>query len=46
MYLDQGISDLDKYLLNKEGSTVLCSVVNHAGSGRARKKCGEKQETK
>ena len=28
-----------KYLTNKEASTVLCSVVKHAGSGRARKKC-------
>ena len=27
------------YLTNKEASTVLCSVVKHAGSGRARKKC-------
>ena len=26
------------YLKNKEASTVLCSVVKHAGSGRARKK--------
>ena len=26
-------------ITNKEASTVLCSVVNHAGSGRARKKC-------
>ena len=25
-------------LTNKEASTVLCSVVKHAGSGRARKK--------
>ena len=24
---------------------MLCSVVKHAGSGRARKKCGEKHET-
>ena len=46
MYLDQGINDLDKYLSNKEASTVLCSFVKHAGSGRARKKCEEKQETK
>ena len=27
------------YLTNKEASTVLCSVVKHAGSGKARKKC-------
>ena len=33
-------------LTNKEASTVLCSVVKHAGSGRARKKCGGKHETK
>ena len=26
-------------LTNKESSTVLCSVVKQAGSGRARKKC-------
>ena len=26
-------------LTNKEASPVLCSVVKHAGSGRARKKC-------
>ena len=30
---------------NKEASTVLCSVVKHAGSGRARKKCRGKHET-
>ena len=34
------------YLTNKEASTVLCSVVKHAGSGRARKKCRGKHETK
>jgi len=28
----------DLYLSSKEASTVLCSVVKHAGSGRARKK--------
>ena len=28
-------------LTNKEASTVLCSVVKHAGSGSARKKCRE-----
>ena len=33
-------------LTNKEASTVLCSVVKHAGSGRARKKCRGKHETK
>ena len=33
------------YLTNKEASTVFCSVVKHAGSGRARKKCRGKQET-
>ena len=26
------------YLTNKDASTVLCSVVKHAGSGRAQKK--------
>ena len=35
-----------KELRNKEASTVLCSVVKHAGSGRARKKCRGKHETK
>ena len=35
-----------KYLTNKEASTVLCSVVKHAGSGRARKKSRGKHETK
>ena len=34
------------YLTNKEASTVLCSVGKHAGSGRARKKCRGKHETK
>ena len=34
-----------KYLTNKEASTALCSVVKHAGSGRARKKCRGKHET-
>ena len=33
-------------LTNKDATTVLCSVVKHAGSGRARKKCREKHETK
>ena len=33
------------YLTNKEASTVLCSVVKHADSGRARKKCRGKHET-
>ena len=33
------------YLTNKEASVVLCSVVKHAGSGRARKKCRGKHET-
>ena len=33
------------YLTNKEASTVFCSVVKHAGSGRARKKCRGKHET-
>ena len=32
-------------LTNKEASTVFCSVVKHAGSGRARKKCRGKHET-
>ena len=30
---------------NKEALTVLCSVVKHAGSGRARKKCRGKHKT-
>ena len=30
----------------KEASTVHCSAVKHSGSGRARKKCREKHETK
>ena len=34
---------MDTLLTNKEASTVLCSVVKHAGSGRARKKCRGKQ---
>ena len=29
----------------KEASTVLCSVIKHAGSGRARKKCRGKHKT-
>ena len=33
------------YLTNKEASTVLCSVVKDAGSGRTRKKCRGKHET-
>ena len=33
------------YLSNKEALTELCSVVKHAGSGRARKKCRGKHET-
>ena len=32
------------YLTNKEASTVLCSVVKHAGNNRARKKCRGKHE--
>ena len=32
------------YLTNKEDSTVLDSVVKHAGSGRAQKKCRGKHE--
>ena len=32
-------------LANKEASTVLCSVVKHAGNGRARMKCRGKHET-
>ena len=34
-----------QYLTNKEASTALFSVVKHAGSGRARKKCRGKHET-
>ena len=33
-------------LANKEASTLLCAVVMQAGSGRTRKKCCEKHETK
>ena len=32
-------------LTNKEASTVLCSVVKHLGSDRARKKCRGKHGT-
>ena len=32
-------------LTNKEASTVFCSVVKRAGSGRTRKKCRGKHET-
>ena len=47
---EQGSSSAGDYVLsfsltNKEASTVLCSVVKHAGSGRARKKCRGKHET-
>jgi len=34
-----------QYLINEEASTVLCSVVKHTGSGRARKKCRVKHTT-
>ena len=37
--------EFDFYLTNKEASTVLCSVVKHARSGTARKKCRGKHET-
>ena len=38
---------IDLYnLRNIEASTVLCSVVRHAGDGRTRKKCRAKHETK
>ena len=33
------------YLTYKAASSVLCSVVKHVGSGRARKKCMGKHET-
>ena len=33
------------YLTNREASTVLCSFVKRAGSGRAQKKCRGKHET-
>ena len=33
------------HLTNKEVSTVLCFVVNHAWSDRARKRCRGKHET-
>ena len=39
------VINLVEDLTNKEASTVLCSVVKHAGSGRARKKCRGKHET-
>ena len=32
-------------LTNEEALAVLCSLVKHAGSGRARKKCRGKHET-
>ena len=38
-------SIIGSHSTNKEASTVLCSVVKHTGSGRARKKCKEKHET-
>ena len=34
------------YLTNAEASSVLCSVLSHAGSGRAQKKCTGKHQTK
>ena len=34
------------HLTNKEASTVFCSVVKHAESGRAQKKCREKHKKK
>ena len=34
---------LQALIHKKEASTVLCSVVKHAGSGRALKKCRRKQ---
>ena len=39
------ISLSGSHLTNKEASTLFCSVVKHAGSGRARKKCRGKHET-
>jgi len=36
--------ELNLYLTNKEASTVLCSVVKHAGSGREQKLCRRKHE--
>ena len=36
---------INKELTNTEASTVLCSVVRQAGSGRARKKCRGKHQT-
>ena len=36
---------IHKELTNKEAWTVLCSVVKHAGSGRARKKRRGKHPT-
>ena len=35
---------LTKYLTNKEALTVLCSVVKHAGSGRAREVLGKTRD--
>jgi len=40
------LSKWKEHLTNKEASTVLCSVVKHLGSGRARKKCRGKHEMK
>ena len=36
--------DFTRYLTNKQASTVVCTAVKHAGSGRTRKKCREKHE--
>ena len=33
------------YLIKKEASGVVCSVVKHVGSGRARENCWGKRET-
>ena len=42
---EKQIFPTSSYLTNKEASTALCSVVKHAGSGRARKKCRGKCST-
>ena len=45
MYLIYCLAHDFLQLTNKEASTLLCSVVKHAGSGRARKKFRGKHET-
>ena len=40
------LREIDRHLARSGSQPVLCSVVKHAGSGRARKKCRGKHETK